>query len=211
MPGEVLSFKKNLSALRSISRPLRARVAGLLLARKRHKPSAEGAPRVDLAIPTFGYENHIGIDRRHGLIRTWTTTDASRHDGAVLPELIDKNNTASEVWADTAYRSQANEKYLADRLLRSQIHRKKPKGKPVSLFEPHADIIVNGARDVQYGHKLNLVTGKSGLILDLVATGGRDSEVRFLGEVANTPAAVERLIRKLSCRKRQPAGAAIRG
>jgi IS5 family transposase len=95
------------------------------------KPSAQGAPRVDLAIPAFGYKNHIGIDRWHGLIRTWTTTDASRHDGAVLPELIDKNNTASEVWADTAYRSQANEKYLADRLLRSQIHRKKPKGKPM--------------------------------------------------------------------------------
>ena len=61
------------------------------------KPSAEGMPRVDLAIPAFGYKNHIGIDRRHGLIRTWTTTDASRYDGAVLPELIDKNNTASEV------------------------------------------------------------------------------------------------------------------
>ena len=35
------------------------------------------------------------------------------------------NNTASDVWADTAYRSQANEKFLG-RLLRSQIHRKQP-------------------------------------------------------------------------------------
>jgi IS5 family transposase len=34
--------------------------------------------------------------------------------------------------------------------------------KVVSLFEPHADIILRGARDVQYGHKLNLVTGHSG-------------------------------------------------
>src|ERR1700744_2285116 len=75
--------------------------------------------------------HHIGIDRWHGLIRTWITTDASRHDGAVLPELIDRNNTASEVWADTAYRSQANEKYLPAPLLRSQIHRKKPRGKPM--------------------------------------------------------------------------------
>jgi IS5 family transposase len=40
--------------------------------------------------------------------------------------------------------------------------------KIVSLFEPHADIIVKGGRDVQYGHKLNLTTGRSGLILDLV-------------------------------------------
>src|SRR4051812_29191281 len=33
-----------------------------------------------------------------------------------------------------------------------------------------------------------------------IADGGRGSEVRFLGEVANTPAAVERLIRKLAGR-----------
>ena len=53
--------------------------------------------------------------------------------------------------------------------------------KIVSLFEPHADIIVKGSRDVEYGHKLNLTTGKSGLILDLVIEAGNpaDSE-RFL-------------------------------
>ena len=96
----------------------------------RAKPNQEGRPRVDLAVPAFGYKNHIGIDRRHRLIRRWTVTDAARHDGALLPELIDTNNTASEVWADTAYRSQVNEKFLAGRLLRSQIHRKKPKSLP---------------------------------------------------------------------------------
>ena len=58
-------------------------------------------------------------------------TDAARHDGALLPELIDRNNTAGDVWADTAYRSKVNEKFLADRLLRSQIHRKKPMGRPM--------------------------------------------------------------------------------
>jgi transposase, IS5 family len=53
--------------------------------------------------------------------------------------------------------------------------------KIVSLFEPHADIIVKGGRDTQYGHKINLVAGKSGLILDLVIETGNpaDSE-RFL-------------------------------
>jgi transposase, IS5 family len=53
--------------------------------------------------------------------------------------------------------------------------------KIVSLFEPHADIIVKGSRDVEYGHKLNLTTGRSGLILDLVIESGNpaDSE-RFL-------------------------------
>ena len=69
------------------------------------KPADDGSPRIDLAVPAFGYKNHVGIDRRHGLIRTWTATDAARHDGAQLPNLVSKANTASDVWADTAYRS----------------------------------------------------------------------------------------------------------
>ena len=48
--------------------------------------------------------------------------------------------------------------------------------KLVSLFETHADIIVKGSRDVQYGHKLNLTTGQSGLILDLVIEAGNPAD-----------------------------------
>ena len=96
------------------------------------KPSDDGFPRIDIAVPAFGYKNHIAIDRRHGLIRTWTATHAARHDGAQLPNLISKANTASAVWADTAYRSKANEQHLADSGLRSQIHRKKRAGRPMA-------------------------------------------------------------------------------
>ena len=53
--------------------------------------------------------------------------------------------------------------------------------KLVSLFEPHADIIVKSRRDVQYGHKLNLATGKSGMILDLVVEDGNPADAaRFV-------------------------------
>jgi IS5 family transposase len=53
--------------------------------------------------------------------------------------------------------------------------------KVVSLFEPHADIIVKGGRDVQYGHKINLATGRSGLILDVVVEVGNPADAeRFL-------------------------------
>jgi len=48
--------------------------------------------------------------------------------------------------------------------------------KLVSLFEPHTDIIVKGRRDVAYGHKLNLTTGRSGLILDLVIEDGNPAD-----------------------------------
>jgi IS5 family transposase len=53
--------------------------------------------------------------------------------------------------------------------------------KLVSLFEPHADILLKGGRRVQYGHKLNLATGKSGLILDVVVETGNPADAeRFL-------------------------------
>jgi len=48
--------------------------------------------------------------------------------------------------------------------------------KLVSLFETHADIIVKGGRDVHYGHKLNLTTGRSGLILDVVVEAGNPAD-----------------------------------
>lgn len=53
--------------------------------------------------------------------------------------------------------------------------------KVVSIFEEHTDIIVKGSRDIQYGHKLNLSTGRSGMILDVVIEAGNPADSdRFL-------------------------------
>jgi len=79
------------------------------------KPRVDGAPQVDLAVPAFGYKSHISVDQRHSLIRRWTATDAAAHDGARLSDVIDGENTASDLWADTAYRSAKNEAMLAGR------------------------------------------------------------------------------------------------
>lgn len=51
---------------------------------------------------------------------------AAAYDGARLADVLDKENTASEVWADTAYRSKKNEKMLTKCGFQSRIHRKKP-------------------------------------------------------------------------------------
>ena len=49
----------------------------------------------------------------------------------MLPRLVVTDNTSSEVWADSAYRSQRNEKWLTSKMLVSRIHRRKPAGKPM--------------------------------------------------------------------------------
>ena len=48
--------------------------------------------------------------------------------------------------------------------------------KVVSLFEPHTDILVKGGRATTYGHKINLTTGRSGLVLDAVVEQGNPAD-----------------------------------
>ena len=86
----------------------------------------------DIAVPVFGYKNHVAIDQRHGFIRGWTVTNAAAYDGAQLRNVVKRPNTGSTVWADTAYRSKKNEAWLDKNGFVSDIHQKKPKGRPMS-------------------------------------------------------------------------------
>ncbi len=95
----------------------------------RYRP--DGTPLPQIALPVFGYKSHISIDRKFGFIRAGAVTSAADADGRQLKHVIDRQNTASDVWADSAYRSQKNEKWLTRNMLTSRIHRKKPKGKPM--------------------------------------------------------------------------------
>jgi IS5 family transposase len=47
--------------------------------------------------------------------------------------VVDADNTAADVWVDTAYRSAKNEARLAARGLVWRIHRKKPPGRPIAV------------------------------------------------------------------------------
>lgn len=97
----------------------------------RVREGLDGKPLPALAIPVYGYKNHIVIDRRYGFVRAFKATDAARHDGAVLREIVSRDNTASDVWADTAYRSKTNEAWLRSMGRVSRIHQRKPKGRPM--------------------------------------------------------------------------------
>jgi IS5 family transposase len=45
-----------------------------------------------------------------------------------------------------------------------------------SIFEDHTDIIVKGSREATFGHKVNLATGKSSLIIDCRILDGNPSD-----------------------------------
>jgi IS5 family transposase len=83
----------------------------------------------------YGYKNHVNVDRRHKLVRRYQATPASVHDSQVGDDILDPDNTASGVWADSAYRSAEMEAKLAGKGLKSRIHRKGRRGKPLSERE----------------------------------------------------------------------------
>jgi transposase, IS5 family len=100
------------------------------------KRSDAGAPPpAQIMVPMFGYKNHAGIDRTFGFVRKWTVTHAARHDSGAFEDVLDQNNIARSVWADTAYRSAKNERAVRQAKLKAMIHFRKPKGK--AMPAPH--------------------------------------------------------------------------
>ena len=63
------------------------------LKRGRRKRKPDGTLMMEIATPVYGYKSHVGVDRRHRFIRTWSVTDAARYDGRELPGLLDRSNT----------------------------------------------------------------------------------------------------------------------
>jgi IS5 family transposase len=129
------------------------------------KPAAGGKPQIDIAIPAFGYKSHVSIDRRHGVIRRTKVTDAAAHDGARLHDgLVDPDNTASDVWAESVYRSAENERYLAGIGKVSRIHRRKPKGKPMPKRTARANAKKSAVR-ARVEHPFAHLKGPMGLVV----------------------------------------------
>jgi len=103
------------------------------------RPLPGGRSGIDIAIPSFGYKSSIAICRRYGFIRRGKVTDGARFDGRMLRDVVTNDNTASDVWVDTAYRSRSNEAWLKSIGRVSRVHRKKPRGKPMSARTARAN------------------------------------------------------------------------
>jgi transposase, IS5 family len=83
----------------------------------------------------YGYKNHVDADVKHKLIRDYEVTEASVHDSQVVDEIIDPNNSNADVYADSAYRSAAQEEKFIEDGYRSKVHHKGTRNKPLSEFK----------------------------------------------------------------------------
>jgi transposase, IS5 family len=85
----------------------------------------------------FGYKNHINIDVRYGFVRKHSVSDASVHDSQQFCDVLDGENEGDQIWADSAYRSEALEAGLAELDYISQIHERGYRNHP--LDEQHKE------------------------------------------------------------------------
>ena len=117
----------------------------------------------------FGYKNHIGVDRRHKFVRRYVVSDASVHDSQKFEDVLDTSNTASDVWADSAYRSDEIEEKLAERGLKSRIHHRAYRNRKLSEAQKAANMTRSKVRA-----RVEHVFGdqKNGMGAELVRTIG---------------------------------------
>ena len=168
----------------------------------------------------FGYKNHLSIDRAYGFVRRFTVTDAAAHDGARLASLLDKTNTASSVWADTAYRSKANEAHLERHGFTSKIHFRRRPGVGLTPSQRKANRArsqVRSAVETVFAaqkHRFGLIVRTIGLARARVKTGLANLAYNFgrliwletrrvpTSSVRSAPLAAR--VRRLPCPMRTP-------
>lgn len=83
----------------------------------------------------YGYKNHIKIDRKSKIIRTYKVTDAAVHDSQVLEDLLEERDSHHEIYADSAYSGKPIKKILDERKIRNRIHEKGYRGSPLTVHQ----------------------------------------------------------------------------
>jgi IS5 family transposase len=111
----------------------------------------------------YGYKNHVNVDKTHKIIRAYTVSDAACHDSQQFEAVLDPDNSAADIWADSAYRSAECEEKLAAAGYRSHIHRRGSRGHGLSERAKAANTTRSKTRarvEHAFGHMVNAMGGK---------------------------------------------------
>lgn len=102
---------------------------------------------------------------------------------------LTSDNTASDVWADTAYRSRSNEAWLKTIGRVSRIHRKKPAGKPMSTRTARANAGKSAVR-ARIEHVFARQKDQMGLFIRTIGLARAEAKITL----ANLAYNIDRLI-----------------
>lgn len=103
------------------------------------------------------------MDKTHKLIRQYTITDAAVHESQVLETVLVSAEAGRDVWADSAYRSDAIEAHLNATGLRSKIQRKGYRNKPLTTQQKthhQRRSRIRARVEHVFGHQVTAMGGK---------------------------------------------------
>lgn len=81
----------------------------------------------------YGYKYHIKMDNKHKFIDTYHTTSASVHDSQALDYLLDEEKDKDkDLWADSAYTGEEQEKTIKKYQMNNCVHEKGTRGNPLT-------------------------------------------------------------------------------
>ena len=140
----------------------------------------------------------------------WETSDTSlrrlsRSCGRLRfssASVVDPNNTASEVWADTAYRSAANEAFLRGIGKVSRIHIKEPRGKAMPSRTARANARKSAVR-ARVEHPFTMLKGPMRLMIRTIGQARAEAAVRRCHENLRLAALSLRTMPSVTWRRRQ--------
>ena len=80
----------------------------------------------------FGYKNHIKVDSESKIITKYGVTSANVHDSQMIDNLIDNKDKGENLYADSAYTGQEQEKIIQEKEMKNKVSEKGYKNKPLT-------------------------------------------------------------------------------
>jgi len=72
----------------------------------------------------YGYKNHAKVDTKSKFIDTYKVTDASVHDSQALDDLLTEEDKGQDLYADSAYTGEDQEKVISKHEMNNKVHEK---------------------------------------------------------------------------------------
>lgn len=80
----------------------------------------------------YGYKNHAKVDTKSKFIDNYEVTDASVHDSQPLDDLLTKDDSGQDFFADSAYTGEKQQKVIDKYKMNNKVHEKGYRNKPLT-------------------------------------------------------------------------------
>lgn len=80
----------------------------------------------------YGYKNHAKADAKSKFIDNYVVTDASVHDSQALEQLLTEKDKGQDLYADSAYTGENQEKIINKKTVINKVHEKGYRNKPLT-------------------------------------------------------------------------------